>query len=59
MFLDFGYACAGGIIDIKANDGLPPIDLCPKEGRDIFQILVDLLSSDTGVLSFIYIEKLI
>jgi serine/threonine protein kinase len=42
IFLDFGYACAGGIIDIKSNDGLPPIDLCPKVGRDIFQILVSL-----------------
>ena len=47
VFLDFGYACAGGIIDIKANDGLPPIDLCPKEGRDIFQILVSLWRIDS------------
>jgi serine/threonine protein kinase len=46
VFLDFGYACAGGIIDIKSHDGIPPIDLCPKEGRDMFQILVSLWRID-------------
>lgn len=45
VLLDFGYACAGGLIDVK-HDGLPPIDLCPKEGRDIFQILVSLWRID-------------
>jgi len=42
VFVDFGYACAKGLIDVRANDGLPPMDMCPKEGRDIFQILVSL-----------------
>lgn len=42
VLLDFGFACKGGVIDIRADDGLPPIDFCPKEGRDIFQILVSL-----------------
>ena len=42
VFIDFGYACAGKLIDIKTSDGIPPIDMCPKEGRDMFQILVSL-----------------
>jgi len=42
VLLDFGFACKGGVIDVRADDGLPPIDFCPKEGRDIFQILVSL-----------------
>jgi len=42
VFIDFGYACAGKIIDMKTSDGIPPIDMCPKEGRDMFQILVSL-----------------
>lgn len=42
VFVDFGHACAKGLIDVRRGDGLPPIDLCPKEGRDIFQILVSL-----------------
>ena len=46
VFIDFGYACAGDIIDIKSHDGIPPIDLCPKEGRDMFQILVSLWRID-------------
>jgi serine/threonine protein kinase len=41
VFVDFGYACARGLVDVK-NDGIPLIDFCPKEGRDIFQILVSL-----------------
>jgi serine/threonine protein kinase len=42
VFIDFGYACAGKIIDMKTSDGIPPIDMCPKEGRDMFQIIVSL-----------------
>lgn len=42
VFIDFGYACAGKLIDMKTSDGIPPIDMCPKEGRDMFQILVSL-----------------
>lgn len=40
VYLDFGYACAKGLIDVR--DGLPTLDLCPKDGRDIYQILVSL-----------------
>ena len=47
VLLDFGFACKGGVIDIRADDGLPPIDFCPKEGRDIFQILVSLWRINT------------
>jgi len=40
VYVDFGYACARGLIDVR--DGLPAMDLCPKDGRDIYQILVSL-----------------
>ena len=40
VYVDFGYACAKGLIDVR--DGLPAMDLCPKDGRDIYQILVSL-----------------
>jgi len=52
VFIDFGFACIERILDIREGDGLPPIDACPKEGRDIFQVLVSLWSIPTlrGVL---------
>jgi hypothetical protein len=40
VYVDFGYACAKGLVDVR--DGLPAMDLCPKDGRDIYQILVSL-----------------
>ena len=40
VFVDFGFACTESI-DIKRN-GLPPLEPCPKEGRNIFQVLVSL-----------------
>lgn len=40
VFLDFGFACMDSYIDVKGNE--PILDACPKEGRDIFQILVSL-----------------
>jgi len=43
IIIDFGFACLGKYLDIKC-DGLPPIDLCPKEGRDIFQVIISLWS---------------
>ena len=46
VFIDFGFACIGDTLDIR-TDGLPPIDTCPKEGRDIFQILVSIWRIDT------------
>jgi serine/threonine protein kinase len=42
IILDFGLACFGNVIG--AADGLPTLDPCPKEGRDIFQVLVSLWS---------------
>lgn len=46
IMVDFGFSCLGpGKIPwIQAGDGiLPPLDPCPKVGRDIFMILVFLL----------------
>jgi len=49
IVLDFGFACLGseslhGAPLINLGDGvLPPMDPCPKEGRDIFHLLVSLL----------------
>jgi serine/threonine protein kinase len=49
ILLDFGFACLGskekgGIAVVNLGDGvLPPLDPCPKEGRDLFQLLVSLL----------------
>jgi len=40
IILDFGFACINNTIDVK--DGLPKLDVCPKEGRDMFQLLVSL-----------------
>jgi len=39
VFIDFGFACTN-LLDLR--DGLPQLNSCPKEGRDIFQILVSL-----------------
>jgi serine/threonine protein kinase len=46
IIVDFGFSCLGpGKTPwIQAGDGvLPPLDPCPKVGRDIFMILVFLL----------------
>jgi serine/threonine protein kinase len=46
IMVDFGFSCLGpGKVPwIQAGDGiLPPLDPCPKVGRDIFMILVFLL----------------
>jgi serine/threonine protein kinase len=40
IILDFGFACINNTVDVK--DGLPNLDVCPKEGRDMFQLLVSL-----------------
>ena len=42
VIIDFGFACLGKILNI--HDGLPNVDVCPKEGRDIFQIIVSFWS---------------
>lgn len=46
ILVDFGFSCLGpGKVPwIQAGDGvLPPLDPCPKVGRDIFMLLVFLL----------------
>lgn len=42
VFIDFGFACNGTSLDIREKNGIPLLDPCPKQGRDIFQILVSL-----------------
>jgi serine/threonine protein kinase len=48
VVLDFGFACLGsealrGKPWVNLGDGvLPPMDPCPKEGRDIFHLLISL-----------------
>ena len=42
VIVDFGFACLGKTIDVRSTEGLPPLDPCPKEGRNIFQVLVSL-----------------
>jgi serine/threonine protein kinase len=48
VILDFGFACLGGPDGnavVNLSDGvLPTIDPCPKEGRDLFQLLVSIWS---------------
>jgi serine/threonine protein kinase len=46
VLLDFGFSCLGGKNGdavVSLSDGiLPRIDPCPKEGRDLFQLLSSL-----------------
>lgn len=48
VILDFGFACLGdseGNAVISLSDGiLPRIDPCPKEGRDLFQLVASMWS---------------
>jgi serine/threonine protein kinase len=44
IFVDFGFACRNATMDVKYSD--PYFDACPKEGRNIFQILVSLWNSE-------------
>jgi serine/threonine protein kinase len=46
VFIDFGFACKEYTIDLKTDD-LPPLDPCPKEGRNVFQVLVSLWNIQT------------
>lgn len=49
VVLDFGFACLGSEVLrgkplVNLGDGvLPPMDPCPKEGRDMFHMLISLL----------------
>jgi serine/threonine protein kinase len=45
VFIDFGFACFSNVLDVKREGR--PIDFCPKEGRDLFQILVSIWRIDT------------
>jgi serine/threonine protein kinase len=44
--VDFGFACLGdetSITEVDAGEGtLPPLDPCPKDGRDLFHLIVSL-----------------
>ncbi len=42
ILVDFGFSCWRGILDIRNDDGLPPLDACPKQGRDIYQVIASL-----------------
>lgn len=48
--VDFGFACLGNedkITEVDAGEGtLPPLDPCPKDGRDLFHLLVSLYGID-------------
>jgi serine/threonine protein kinase len=49
VFLDFGFSCIGGEPDgnavVSLTDGVVPlIDPCPKEGRDLFQLIGSMWS---------------
>jgi serine/threonine protein kinase len=48
VLLDFGFSCLGdskGLAVVSLSDGiLPRIDPCPKEGRDLFQLISSIAS---------------
>jgi serine/threonine protein kinase len=48
VIIDFGFACIGSANKhalVNLGDGvLPPMDPCPKDGRDIFHILISLMT---------------
>ena len=48
VLLDFGFSCLGGadgVAVVSLSDGiLPRVDPCPKEGRDLFQLISSIWS---------------
>ena len=50
VILDFGFACIGDLIHL--GDVLPPMDPCPKDGRDIFHLLVSILGLSSVQTNF-------
>ena len=48
ILIDFGFSCVGyeigGANILSGGPSLPPLDACPKDGRDIFHILSSLYS---------------
>ena len=47
VFIDFGFACFSNVIDVKYGATVKGFDFCPKEGRDMFQILVSIWRIDS------------
>lgn len=45
VLIDFGFACIGTVLDVKREGEV--VDFCPKEGRDMFQILVSIWRIDS------------
>lgn len=50
--VDFGFACLGdpdtGLTAVDAGEGtLPPLDPCPKDGRDLYHLLISLYAQDS------------
>lgn len=41
VILDFGFACIEDLVTLGGV--LPPMDPCPKDGRDLFHLLVSIL----------------
>lgn len=49
VILDFGFACIGdgfGRTFLNLGDVIPDIDPCPKDGRDLYQCIMSILSVD-------------
>jgi len=48
VLLDFGFACVGNLATrltkLSLGGVIPPLDPCPKDGRDMYQILNRLLT---------------
>jgi len=47
VILDFGFACIGdgfGKTIVNLGDVIPDMDPCPKDGRDLYQCIMSLLS---------------
>jgi serine/threonine protein kinase len=42
VFIDFGDACLDAVLDLCEEDGIPSLEPCVKEGRDIFFVLGSL-----------------
>lgn len=58
--VDFGFACLGdsdegGLTAIDAGQGtLPPLDPCPKDGRDLYHLIVSIYAIDSIRNRFTY-----
>lgn len=53
VILDFGFACIGdgfGRSIVNLGDVIPDLDPCPKDGRDLYQCIMSLLSVEKVAL---------